>query len=116
MADLLAAAGYDTTAVHDGPSALAVAETLQPHVALLDIGLPVMDGYDLARRFSEHRRLRDVRLVAVTGYGQEADRARSTAAGFVAHLVKPIDVDEVIEVLGELAAPGLKSQVSGENA
>jgi CheY-like chemotaxis protein len=103
LAELLNAAGCDTTAVHDGPSALAVAEALQPHVALLDIGLPVMDGYELARRFAEHRRLRDVRLVAVTGYGQESDRARTTAAGFVAHLVKPIDVGEVIDVLGELA-------------
>jgi len=106
MADLLAAAGYETTAVHDGPAALAIAETLQPHVALLDIGLPVMDGYDLARRFTEHRRLREVRLVAVTGYGQEADRARSLAAGFAAHLVKPIDVAGVIEVVGDLTRLG----------
>ena len=102
LAELLSEDGYAAIAVHDGPSALAAAETLQPHVALLDIGLPVMDGYELARRFAAHPRLRQVRLVAVTGYGQDADRARSLAAGFAAHLVKPIDVDAVMNVLASL--------------
>jgi CheY-like chemotaxis protein len=103
LAELLSEDGYAAMAVHDGPSALAAAESLQPHVALLDIGLPVMDGYELARRFAAHPRLRHVRLVAVTGYGQDADRARSLAAGFAAHLVKPIDIDAVMDVLASLA-------------
>jgi CheY-like chemotaxis protein len=103
LAQLLSEDGYAAMAVHDGPSALAAAEVLQPHVALLDIGLPVMDGYELARRFAAHPRLRQVRLVAVTGYGQDADRARSLAAGFAAHLVKPIDIDAVGAVLASLA-------------
>jgi CheY-like chemotaxis protein len=99
LAEWLSAVGHETVAVHDGPSAIVAAEALLPDVALLDLGLPVMDGYELARRFSEHPRLRDVRLFAVTGYGQDSDRARSLASGFAAHLVKPIDVDRLVALL-----------------
>jgi signal transduction histidine kinase/DNA-binding response OmpR family regulator len=77
----------------DPLSALDIAVELDPDVALLDIGLPVMDGFELAGHFQAHPRLRRTRLIAVTGYGQDRDRARSAAAGFEAHLVKPIDVD-----------------------
>ncbi|WP_291982683.1 ATP-binding protein [Luteitalea sp.] len=99
LAEWLSAVGHETVAVHDGPSAIAAAEAVPPDVALLDLGLPVMDGYELARRFSEHPRLRDVRLFAVTGYGQDTDRARSLASGFAEHLVKPIDVDRLVALL-----------------
>jgi CheY-like chemotaxis protein/anti-sigma regulatory factor (Ser/Thr protein kinase) len=92
--------GYDTRLALDGPSALDVAARFKPHVVLLDLGLPVMDGYEVAERL----RLGDVSalLVAVTGYGQEADRSRSQSAGFVAHFVKPVDLDELRRFLERL--------------
>jgi PAS domain S-box-containing protein len=94
--------GYDTRFALDGPSALDVAGRFKPHVVLLDLGLPVMDGYEVAERL----RLGGVsaRLIAVTGYGQEADRSRSQSAGFVAHFVKPVDLDELRHFLERLPA------------
>jgi CheY-like chemotaxis protein/two-component sensor histidine kinase len=99
LAEMLAAFGYETRFVHDGPSAFLVAEQFQPHIALLDLGLPVIDGFEVARRFAESPRLRRTRLVAVTGYGQVQDRAQSARAGFAAHLVKPVDVEQLRTVL-----------------
>ena len=64
-----------------------------PNVAFLDIGLPVMDGYELAAHLRAMAGLADVRLIAVTGYGQESDRRKTRAAGFLHHLVKPVDFD-----------------------
>jgi CheY-like chemotaxis protein len=84
---------------YDGPHALGVARTFQPNAALLDIGLPVLDGYELAERLRELLAGRALRLVAVTGYGQETDKDRSRAAGFDAHLVKPIDVRSLVALL-----------------
>jgi signal transduction histidine kinase/ActR/RegA family two-component response regulator len=102
-ADLLGEAlrdvGYEVRVVHDGPSALSVANEFQPQAALLDIGLPVMDGYELARRLREQLAGRPLRLVAVTGYGQERDKAHSERAGFDVHLVKPIELAAVLRTL-----------------
>jgi signal transduction histidine kinase/DNA-binding response OmpR family regulator len=84
--------GYRVAIAHDGPSALRTSALFEPDVALLDIGLPVMDGYELAQRLRETEAGAGVRLVAVTGYGQETDRARSSEAGFAKHLVKPLDL------------------------
>jgi PAS domain S-box-containing protein len=92
LADILHELGHITSVAHDAPTALSKAAVFKPHVALLDIGLPVMDGYELARRLREQPEMRRVRLFAVTGYGQESDRIRSRAAGFHEHLVKPIDL------------------------
>lgn len=80
----------ETRVVFDGPSALALLATFRPDVALLDIGLPEMDGYDLARRI--RAAAPDTRLIAVSGYGREDDRRRSAEAGFVEHFVKPVDI------------------------
>ena len=99
LEEMLSAVGYVARVAHDGPAALRLAEEFQPDIALLDLGLPVMDGYELARRFAEHTGLRGTRLVAVTGYGQEQDRRQSAAAGFAAHLVKPVDIDELYATL-----------------
>lgn len=99
LRDALVALGYDVRTAADGPTALSIAEGFAPAVAVLDIGLPVMDGYQLARHLLARR---DLRLVAVTGYGQRSDRDRSRAAGFEAHLVKPIAVDELARVLHRL--------------
>ena len=101
LAEALSASGHDTAVAHDGPSALQTAARFRPDIGLLDIGLPVMDGYELARQFRAREGLARVRLVAVTGYGQEHDRRRSADAGFDAHLVKPVDLDEVIRLVQE---------------
>jgi CheY-like chemotaxis protein len=72
--------------------ALRAAEEFSPELALLDIGLPVMDGYELAERLRGLPGLGGLRLIALTGYGQESDRHKAVAAGFLHHLVKPVDV------------------------
>jgi signal transduction histidine kinase/CheY-like chemotaxis protein len=95
LADGLEQRGFATYRAHDAPSALAIAAAFHPTVALLDIGLPVMDGYELARRLRETQGNESVQLVAVTGYGQASDIAKSREAGFAAHLVKPISLETV---------------------
>jgi CheY-like chemotaxis protein/anti-sigma regulatory factor (Ser/Thr protein kinase) len=99
LSEMLSAFGFQTRVAHDGPTALAVAEDFTPDIALLDIGLPVMDGFELARRFTDSPRLHRTRLVAVTGYGQAQDREESALAGFEAHLVKPVDAGQLRAVL-----------------
>ncbi|HUR40299.1 MAG TPA: ATP-binding protein [Verrucomicrobiae bacterium] len=100
----MAELGYTVRTALDGPSALRVANEFRPQVALLDIGLPVMDGYELCRRMREAHPETSLRLVALTGYGQASDRARSMEAGFDAHLVKPVDLAKLERLLD-----GLKS-------
>ncbi|MEP6592955.1 MAG: ATP-binding protein, partial [Acidobacteriota bacterium] len=101
LAAVLAARGHDTRVAHDGPEALRIAGSFRPEVAFLDIGLPVMDGYELAARLRDLPELGGIRLIAVTGYGQESDRQRTRAAGFEHHLVKPVDLDAVNAVVDE---------------
>ena len=100
LGELLVAHGHEVAVAHTGPEALAALAGFIPDVALLDIGLPVMDGYELARTLRE--RVPSVRLAALTGYGQVEDRARSRDAGFEAHLVKPVSVDLVTRTVDEL--------------
>jgi CheY-like chemotaxis protein len=97
LAEALEMEGYQTRVAFDGPSALRVAAEFRPELAFLDIGLPVMDGYDLARRLRALEQGPLV-LVAVTGYGQPSDRARSVEAGFDEHLVKPITIDSALAI------------------
>jgi signal transduction histidine kinase/DNA-binding response OmpR family regulator len=104
LADALAAAGHTTETAHDGPMALDASVRFKPDVALLDIGLPVMDGFELARQFRARPDAKDLKLVAITGYGQDHDRRRSAAAGFDAHLVKPVDIDHLSRLIGDLAS------------
>jgi signal transduction histidine kinase/CheY-like chemotaxis protein len=92
LADLLESRGYVTHVAHDAPQVLALPEAFVPDAALLDIGLPAMDGYELARRLRERPGWSNVRLLAITGYGQSSDRKKSQEAGFDHHLVKPIDL------------------------
>jgi CheY-like chemotaxis protein len=92
--------GHVVDVAHDGPSALAIARERPPEVAFLDIGLPVMDGYELGRRLKEVGV--QVKLVAVTGYGNTSDRVRSREAGFDLHLVKPVDLSLIQDALGKL--------------
>jgi signal transduction histidine kinase/CheY-like chemotaxis protein len=98
--------GHVVEVAFDGPSALALADTFHPSTVLLDIGLPVMDGYEVARQLRNMREASDpVRLLAVTGYGQEADRQRALDAGFEHHLVKPIDLAQLEQLIEAEAAP-----------
>jgi PAS domain S-box-containing protein len=85
--------GHEVRIALDGVAALRIAEAFGPRVAFIDIGLPGMDGYELAGHFRSRKSLANVRLIALTGYGQQSDRLRSADAGFEEHLVKPIDVD-----------------------
>jgi PAS domain S-box-containing protein len=87
----LSAKGHHVRIAHDPAAALQVAGEFGPSVAFLDIGLPVMDGYELAARLRELPGLAGIRLIAMTGYGQESDRQKSRLAGFHEHLVKPVD-------------------------
>jgi PAS domain S-box-containing protein len=105
LCDVLRALGYETRVAFDGPSAVREAERFEPHVALIDLGLPVMDGYEVAEKLAGHPRLRSTKLVAVTGYGQQRDRDASGRAGFAAHLVKPVDGDQLREVVTRLRGP-----------
>lgn len=89
---------------YDGLSALAAADTFEPQLALIDIGLPVMDGLEVARRLASNPRLARTRLIAVTGYGQERDRDASARAGFSAHIVKPVNADSLQAVISSVMA------------
>jgi len=91
---LLKAAGHRVTTAHDPLEALELVKRLAPEVAVLDIGLPVMDGYELGARIRDQAP--SCRLIALTGYGQSEDRTRSAAAGFHAHLVKPVDISGLL--------------------
>ena len=102
LADLLRSRGCEVHVARDSAEALHQASRLVPDVALLDIGLPGMDGYELAGKLRELPGWGRVRLVALTGYGNDSDRKRSTAAGFQLHLVKPIDVSTVFQVVREV--------------
>jgi signal transduction histidine kinase len=100
LADALRELGYFVTTAPDGQAALEIARAMKPNVCLVDIGLPVMDGYELARHLRASKDLPDnARIVAISGYGQDADRQRSSAAGFNAHLVKPVTIDDVTRTL-----------------
>jgi signal transduction histidine kinase/ActR/RegA family two-component response regulator len=104
LAELVTRAGHDVQVVHDGPAALTAAEASRPEVVVLDLGLPVMDGWEVATAL--HRRLGAAApaLVGVSGYGQERDLARSRAAGFFRHLVKPVDPADLLDALEEAGA------------
>ena len=91
--------GHDVRAAYTGQTALATAIEYHPDVVLLDIGLPDMNGYEVARHLRQHPQTKDARLIAMTGYGQDADRQRSEEAGCECHLVKPVDPQELQDLL-----------------
>ena len=102
MAVLLRFHGHEVRLAHDGQFALEEAHASRPDVMFLDLDLPKMDGYEVARRLRLDPAMRDMKLVAVTGYGQEEDRQRTQEAGFQLHLVKPVDFNKVEELLSSL--------------
>lgn len=96
---LLELDGHEVGAAADGQSAVEMIELQRPDVAIVDIGLPVLDGYEVARRIRSNRENAGTLLVALTGYGQAEDRKRAAAAGFDAHLVKPVDLKKLYSIL-----------------
>lgn len=99
---LLELSGYEIETAYDGSAAIDAAARFQPQMILLDIGLPGLDGYEVARRMRSEPWGKQATLVAVTGWGQAEDRERSKAAGFDAHFVKPIDHDALVKLLAEI--------------
>jgi PAS domain S-box-containing protein len=104
LAMLLKVSGHQVDTAHDGPDAIDAALSIEPDVILLDIGLPILNGYEVARRIREKQKQKRPALIALTGWGQEEDRRRSREAGFDAHLVKPVDFAVLNKLLAELPA------------
>jgi CheY-like chemotaxis protein len=99
LALLLKLEGHEIQAAYDGPTALLIAQTFRPEIILLDIGMPGMDGYEVARRLREQTYQKITVLAALTGWGQEEDRRRALQAGFDYHFVKPIEPDALEQLL-----------------
>jgi PAS domain S-box-containing protein len=106
LAVLLKANGHDAQTVFDGPSAIEAAREYRPHLILLDIGLPGMNGFEVAKKVRTDEDLQEVVLVALTGYGQESDKQLSQEAGFNHHLVKPADFNKIKQILETVQAGG----------
>ncbi|MBA3395515.1 MAG: response regulator [Deltaproteobacteria bacterium] len=104
LGELLEVLGHEAVVVHDAPAALHAVRTFTPEIAFLDIGLPVVDGYELAARLRAVPQLARMAMIAITGYGQLADRQRAGEAGFDEHLVKPLSVEGLRGVLTKLTA------------
>jgi CheY-like chemotaxis protein len=94
--------GYEVRIEHDGLAGLAAAEAFRPRIAFLDIGMPKLNGYELARRLRALPATAASVLIAVTGWGQASDRKRARDAGFDDHLVKPLEIERLQELLGRL--------------
>ena len=103
FAMLLKASGHDVRTAHDGPAAVQAALDYRPSVVLLDIGLPGLNGYEVAKRIRQHPLLKNVVLVALTGYGRDSDRQTSLQAGFNHHLVKPARLEQLQQILATVS-------------
>jgi len=112
LAMVLRLEGHEVRTARDGPTALAASHASAPDIVLLDIGLPGMDGYEVARRLRRYPDGRQMLMVAVTGYGRDEDRARSEEAGFDHHLVKPIDFDALRPLLNRTDGAAMRKGVS----
>jgi len=113
MHRLLQMWGYDTRVAEDGPSGVEAALAHRPVVALIDLGLPGIDGYEVARRIRAGSGGAAVRLVALTGYGELEDRDRAAGEGFDLHLLKPVHPDRLLQALVELGGPPPPSPLAG---
>jgi PAS domain S-box-containing protein len=111
---LLKEAGNDVSTAHDGPTAIKIALEYVPDVVLLDIGLPGLNGYEVAKQLRRQPTLKDVVLVALTGYGQESDRQASMDAGFNHHLIKPARLSQVRQILASVAERRLLNSPEGD--
>ena len=106
---LLTADGHTVEVVHTGPGGIEAAKQFHPEVVLCDIGLPGMDGYEVAREIRQEPGLKDAYLIAVTGYGQEEDQRKAREAGFNSHLTKPVDFEELEKILGNLSTESIQA-------
>ena len=92
--------GHEVRTEFDGEAAIATSEAFRPEVILLDIGLPKLDGYEVCRRISKEPWSEGITVIALTGWGQDEDKARAREAGFQHHLVKPVDFSKLQELIG----------------
>lgn len=106
MSMMLSIMGHDTRTAHDGETAVATAESFRPDVVLLDIGLPKLNGYEVAQRIREQSWGTSMYLIAVTGWGQDEDRQRSTEVGLNLHMVKPVEPAALERLLEGLKTSG----------
>ena len=104
---LLKASGHDVRTAHDGPTAVQVALDYRPDVVLLDIGLPGLNGYEVAKQLRRQPAFQNVVLVALTGYGQDSDRQTALQAGFNHHLVKPARLAQLQQILAAVSVSGM---------
>jgi len=102
LREVLERSGYSVAVAESGRRALEMLEAIDPDAAILDVGLPELDGFELARRIRQHPRHHDLCLIALTGYGQPSDRITSHQAGFDAHLVKPVRAEHLVELLVQM--------------
>jgi CheY-like chemotaxis protein len=116
LAMLLGMSGHEVRVAFDGPAGLALAQEYAPDIMLIDIGLPGMDGYEVARRVREQEQGRRALLIAATGYGQSEDRACSSSAGFDHHFVKPLALDALINLIGSAPISAADGSTSGDPA
>jgi len=103
LAELLSAAGHTVHVGHNGQQALQQIEEHHPCVAVLDIGMPMLDGYEVARRVRAQPWGKDVMLIAVTGWGQDSDQQKAMQAGFFAHLTKPVDLPRLHQLIASVS-------------
>jgi CheY-like chemotaxis protein len=102
LREVLERSGFKCVPAENGAVALTMLDEVAPDVAILDVGLPGLDGFEVARRVRANPRHKDLCLIALTGYGQPSDRAIGKEAGFDAHLVKPVRVDQLLSLLSEM--------------
>jgi two-component system CheB/CheR fusion protein len=104
LCELMEQAGFTCKTAETGTEALEIVEELRPQIAVLDLGLPEIDGFEVARRIRANPTLAGIWLIALTGYGQASDRQVGQEAGFDEHLVKPVDTDELLRLLEQMRA------------
>ncbi len=102
---LLRLSGHDVHLAHSGAEALEVANLVRPDVGILDIGMPDMNGYDVAERIRHEAWGKELTLIAVTGWGQDADKRRALAAGFDHHLTKPVEFEKLKQLIDQPGPP-----------
>jgi CheY-like chemotaxis protein len=98
--------GHEVTVVHDGPAAIEAFARIRPILALLDIGMPGLNGYEVAKNIRQSHPDSAAKLVAITGWGQDDDKSRAIEAGFDYHLTKPVEFERLTEIIQLLSAEG----------